>query len=236
MRGYRLTNLDPKGTVRQLLEICMSDMERKTAGVPTLKRLPLYLRLLRKMKENGEEYASGTVVAKELGLDPIVVRKDLAITGAVGRPRLGFPMDEIISAIEEFLGWSNTSDAFLVGVGNMGRALLGYQGFEQHGMRIVAAFDSDPNIIGTAVHGKSVLDISKMPDLAKRMHVRIGILTVTASVAQGVADAMIAGGIRAIWNFTPTSLDVPNYVILQREELASSLAVLSHRLLIESRC
>jgi redox-sensing transcriptional repressor len=212
----------------------MSQLEQRTAGVPTLKRLPLYLRLLRKMKENGDEYASGTVVAKELGLDPIVVRKDLAITGAVGRPRLGFPMDEIILAIEEFLGWSNTSDAFLVGVGSLGRALLGYQGFEQHGLRIAAAFDSNAEIIGTKVHGKTVLDVAKMPELAKRMHVRIGILTVTASVAQNVANAMIQGGIRAIWNFTPTTLDVPEHVILQREELASSLAVLSHRLLIES--
>ncbi|VGO20774.1 redox-sensing transcriptional repressor Rex [Pontiella sulfatireligans] len=211
----------------------MSQMEQKTAGVPTLKRLPLYLRLLRRMKENGDEYASGTVVAKELGLDPIVVRKDLAITGAVGRPRLGFPMDEIIEAIEEFLGWSNTTDAFLVGVGNMGRALLGYQGFEQHGMRIVAAFDSSPEIIGTKVHGKTILDIETMPALAKRMHVQIGVITVTASVAQDVANAMIEGGIRGIWNFTPTSLDVPKHVILQREELASSLAVLSHRLLLE---
>jgi len=212
----------------------MSPSERKTAGVPTLKRLPLYLRLLRTMRESGEEYASGTVVAKKLGLDPIVVRKDLAITGAVGRPRLGFPMNEIIDAIEEFLGWSNTSDAFLAGVGNLGRALLGYKGFEQHGMRIVAAFDSDPKIIGQTIHGRKILDIAEMPKLAKRMHVQIGVLTVSASAAQGVANAMIAGGIRAIWNFTPVTLDVPDHVILQREELASSLAVLSHRLLLET--
>jgi redox-sensing transcriptional repressor len=210
----------------------MSQSERKTAGVPTLKRMPLYLRLLRKMKENGQEYASGTVVAKELGLDPIVVRKDLAITGAVGRPRLGFPLDNIIESIEEFLGWTNTSDAFLVGVGHLGTALLGYQGFEQHGLRIVAAFDSNPKIIGTKVHGKTILDVAKLPDLAKDLHVQIGILTVTASVAQNVADTMIASGIHGIWNFTPATLDVPQHVILQREELASSLAVLSHRLLL----
>jgi redox-sensing transcriptional repressor len=210
----------------------MSQVERKTAGVPTLKRLPLYLRVLRKMKENGEEYASGTVVARELGLDPIVVRKDLAITGTVGRPRLGFPMDEIIEAIEEFLGWSNTTDALLVGCGNLGSALLGYKGFEQHGMRIVAAFDSDPEIIGTTIHGREIHDVAKMPKMAKELHVQIGVLTVSASKAQQVADAMIEGGIRAIWNFTPTTLDAPEHVILQREELASSLAVLSHRLLI----
>jgi redox-sensing transcriptional repressor len=211
----------------------MSQTERKTAGVPTLKRMPLYLRLLRKMKEDGEQYASGTVVAKELGLDPIVVRKDLAITGAVGRPRLGFPMDDIITAIEDFLGWTNTSDAFLVGVGHLGTALLGYQGFEQHGMRIVAAFDSNPEIIGTKIHGKTILDAATLPELAKDMHVQIGVLTVTASVAQRVADAMIEGGIRGIWNFTPATLEVPGHVILQREELASSLAVLSHRLLLQ---
>ena len=211
----------------------MSDVERKTAGVPTLKRLPLYLRLLRTMQEEGNEYASGAVVARELGLDPIVVRKDLAITGAVGRPRLGFQMDEIIIAIEEFLGWSNTSDAILVGVGNLGTALLGYQGFEQHGMRIVAAFDSNPAIVGKTIHGKTILDFSELPTLARRMHVQIGVMTVTASVAQKVADSMIEGGIRGIWNFTPATLTVPEHVILQREDLASSLAVLSHRLLID---
>jgi redox-sensing transcriptional repressor len=211
----------------------MPQTEQRTAGVPTLKRLPLYLRLLREMKEAGNEYASGAVVARELGLDPIVVRKDLAITGAVGRPRLGFKMDEIIAAIEEFLGWSNTTDAFLVGVGNLGTALLGYQGFGQHGLRIVAAFDADPMIIGKKVHGKTILDVKKLPALAKQMHVQIGVLTVTASVAQRVVDAMIEGGIRGIWNFTPATLDVPRGIILQREELASSLAVLSRRLLLE---
>jgi redox-sensing transcriptional repressor len=210
----------------------MSQLEQKTAGVPTLKRLPLYLRLLRKMKEAGKEYASGAVVARELGLDPIVVRKDLAITGAVGRPRLGFQLDEIITAIESFLGWSNTTDAVLAGVGNLGTALLGYQGFGQHGLRIKAAFDSNPRLIGKPIHGKTVLDIKKLPSLARRMHVQIGILTATASVAQEIADAMIAGGIRGIWNFTPAKLTVPPKVTLQREDLASSLAVLSHRLLL----
>ena len=120
----------------------MDQNERKKVGIPTLKRLPLYLRLLRQMKDDGRDYASGTVVAKKLSLDPIVVRKDLAITGAVGRPRLGFQMDEIIEAIEDFLGWTNTSEAFLVGVGNLGRALLRHKGFEQHGLKIISGFDS----------------------------------------------------------------------------------------------
>ncbi len=210
----------------------MAQPGQMKASVPTLKRFPLYLRVLRRMQTEGATYASGAVVARELGLDPIVVRKDLAITGTVGRPRLGFQMDEIVSAIEEFLGWSNTTDAILVGVGNLGTALLGYTGFEQHGMRIVAAFDADPAIIGSTVNRMKVLDIKKMPALVKRMHIQIGVITVTASVAQTVADSMIEGGIRGIWNFTPTKLVVPSEVILQREDLASSLAVLSHRLLV----
>jgi len=204
--------------------------ERRTAGVPTIKRMPLYLRLLRRMRNEGQTYASGAVLADALGLEAIVVRKDLAITGAVGRPRLGFPLVELISAIEDFLGWNNTTDAFLAGTGSLGSALLGYSGFRQHGLNIKAAFDADPVVIGTQVHGKTVLDIQKLPGLARRMHVRIGILTVPEFVAQEVTDHMIAGGIRGIWNFTPAKLTVPPEVILQREDLASSLAVLSHRL------
>ncbi|WP_052882901.1 redox-sensing transcriptional repressor Rex [Kiritimatiella glycovorans] len=205
-------------------------MACKTAGVPTLKRLPLYLRLLRRMREEGAEYASGAVLARELELDPIVVRKDLAITGARGKPRLGFPLHELIESVEEFLGWSNTTDAFLAGTGSLGQALLGYRGFEQHGLRITAAFDVDSGTVGRRIYGKTVLHIDRLADLARRMHVRLGILTVPAAVAQEVADAMVAGGIRGIWNFTPTRLHVPEEVILQREDLASTLAVLSHKL------
>jgi redox-sensing transcriptional repressor len=196
--------------------------------------MPLYLRILRRMKAEGGEYASGAVVAKELGLDPIVVRKDLAITGVVGRPRLGFALDEIIAGVETFLGWNNTTDAFLVGAGSLGSALLGYQGFQQQGLRIVAAFDSNPAVIGKKVRGKEILPISKMQDLAKRMHVQIGILTVNGEMAQEVADMMVAAGIRGIWNFTPTKLDVPDHVILQREDLAQSLAVLSHKIYLNA--
>lgn len=212
----------------------MNINDRKTAGVPTLKRMPLYLRILRRMKEQGMEYASGAVVAKELDLDPIVVRKDLAITGVVGRPRLGFALDEIIEGVECFLGWNNTSDAFLVGAGFLGSALVGYKGFKQQGLRIVAAFDANPEIVGKKVHDKEVLSIDKLPDLAKRMHVQIGILTVPEAVAQEVANVMIESGIRGIWNFTPVKLDVPDHIILQREDLAQSLAVLSHKIYLNA--
>jgi redox-sensing transcriptional repressor len=207
-----------------------SRIERKTAGVPTIKRMPLYLRLLRQMQAEGKTYASSAVLARALGLEPIVVRKDLAITGAVGRPRLGFPLNELIEHIERFLGWNNTTDAFLAGTGSLGSALLGYAGFAQHGLSITAAFDRDPQIVGSVVHGKKILPIHKLPELARRMHVQLGILTVPEAAAQSVAERMVDGGIRGIWNFTPVRLDLPPHIILQREDLAASLAVLSHRL------
>ncbi len=205
----------------------------RTAGVPTLRRMPLYLRMLREMRETGQPYASGAVVARELNLDPIVVRKDMAITGVIGRPRLGFPVEELIAAIETFLGWSNTTDAFLCGVGSLGRALLGYDGFKQHGLRIIAAFDTDPAKIDTHERGVRIFPLAKMPAMIKRMHVQLGILTVPTDAAQSVADTMIEAGIRGIWNFSPVKLTVPERIVIQRVDLASSLAVLSHRLYMQ---
>jgi redox-sensing transcriptional repressor len=206
----------------------------KTAGIPTLKRMPSYLRLLKEIKADGKEYASGAFIARALGLDPIVVRKDLAITGVVGKPRLGFPTNEIILAINQFLGWTNRTDAVLAGAGALGSALLGYEGFKQHGLQIVAAFDADPEIVGSIVRSREIMHISKLTEMAERMKIQIGILTVPVEVAQEVADAMVAGGIRGIWNFTPVKLNVPDYVILQRQDLASSLAVLSHKLYLDA--
>ena len=208
-------------------------LKPRTAGVPTLQRLPLYLRLLREMHQAGDTYASGAVVARALQLDPILVRKDLAITGVSGRPRLGFPVAALITAIEAFLGWNNTTDAFLCGVGSLGRALLGYDGFRQHGLRIIAAFDVNPQKIGLKEHGVKVLDLAVMPAMIRRLHVQLGIITVPSEAAQPVAEAMVEAGIRGIWNFTPVKLDLPREIVIQRVDLASSLAVLSHRLFMQ---
>ena len=199
-------------------------------GIATLRRLPVYLRALRGIADGGDKNISSALLAKQLEYDPIQVRKDLAATGVVGRPRLGFDIKELVAAIESCLGWNNRSDAFLVGVGSLGSALLGYQGFEQFGLRIVAAFDSNPKLIGSNVHGLTILDTSTLAALAARMRVHIGILTVTPEVAQEVCDDMLRGGIHGIWNFTPTRLHTPPDIVIQRVDLAADLAILSHRL------
>ena len=204
--------------------------KRSSIAIPSIRRLPLYLNFLKKLKHEKNEYVSGTVIANHLGLQPIQVRKDLAITGIVGKTKLGFQIDELIKAIEHFLGWDNANDAFLVGTGNLGVALIGYKEFNDKGLNIVAAFDNDKKKIGNKVRNCEILPLDKLATLIKRMHVKIGILTLPAAQAQETAEIMVDAGIVAIWNFTPTSLNVPDSIIVENVRLSSSLSVLTKKL------
>jgi redox-sensing transcriptional repressor len=202
----------------------------RVAGVACVRRLPAYLQMLRVLQGEGQEYVSGTVLATTHAREPVLVRKDLAVTGAVGVPRRGFQIAELISRIERFLGWDNQTKAVLVGVGNLGTALLGYQGFEALGLRIAGAFDRDPAKVGKWVQGREVQPLSRLPVFVRRGGIRLGVLTVPAAAAQEAAELMIAAGLRGIWNFSPAKLKVPEGVVTQKEDLAEGLAVLSHKL------
>lgn len=196
---------------------------------PTLRRLPVYYQYV-KNHMSQETYISGTQIAEALGQKPIQVRKDLEIAGAIGKPRLGYPVAELIDNLEQFLGYRRVDDAFLIGAGHLGLALLGYEGFKQRGLNIVAAFDADPEKVGKRFHDKDILHIDKFATLVERMKIPIGILTVPAHEAQKIADIMTKAGIKAIWNFAPVHIHVPPDVIVQHENLASSLVVLSKKL------
>jgi redox-sensing transcriptional repressor len=137
--------------------------------------------------------------------------------------------------MEDFLGYNNAHDAFIVGAGHLGQALLGYEGFEDYGLHIVAAFDSDPAKADMLVAGKKVLPMEKLEDMVRRLHILIGILAVPSYEAQAVCDRMIAAGIKAVWNFTPFHLTVPEGVIVQHENMATSLAVLANKLEVALR-
>jgi len=199
-------------------------------SVATMRRMPHYLRLLKSYKTKDREIISCTRIAETLQLTAIQVRKDLACTGIVGKPKTGYEIDALISAIESFLGWNNTRDAFLVGAGNLGRALLGYKGFSDYNLNIAAAFDTNEALIGQTIHGKEILHLDKMQNLAQRMHVHIGILTVPADQAQAIADLMVFSEIRAIWNFAPVKLQLRPDMIVENVELSASLAVLTSKL------
>ena len=198
--------------------------------VPSIRRLPLYLSFLRQLREQKVEVVSSTRIAEELGLTGIQVRKDLAMTGIVGRPKIGHSINELVSHIESFLGWDKPRPAFLVGVGHLGTALLGYKGFKQENLDIVASFDSDPEKIGKTILGRPTFPVSEFSQKAKEMNVQCAILTVPAQFAQATADMMVESGIIGIWNFAPVQIFVPDSVIVENVSLSSSYAVLSQRL------
>lgn len=193
---------------------------------PTLRRLPLYYQYLLHQKENNRDYISGTHIAQALDLVPIQVRKDLQSAGAVGKPKVGYSVDALLHIIEHFLGYDNSTDAFLVGVGNLGQALMGYDGFNNFGVNVVAAFDIDRSCIGREFFGKPVFPVNKFKNLVYRMNVKIGIITTPPEPAARIAKMMADSGIKGIWNFAPVHLDLPDSVIVQNENLAVSLSML----------
>lgn len=197
---------------------------------PTLRRLPLYYHYLKSVLAGGREAISCTHIGNDLNLDPTQIRKDLAYTGIKGMPKVGYQIDNLLNCLEDFFGWNRIDEAFLVGVGNIGRALLKYDGFKSYGFKIVAAFDIDPVSVGKTFCDVKVLPVDKLQNLCGRMKVKIGVIATTEDAAQEVADQMIAGGIRGIWNFAPAAIKVPDGVIVQNENLAAGLAVLSKKL------
>ena len=204
----------------------------RTRRIPeaSLRRLPVYHRILQEMAAAGLQSVSCSSIGKALNLDPTQVRKDIEATGLTGKPKVGYTVAALAHGIADFLGWNNTKDAFLAGAGSLGSALLGYERFRQYGVNIVAAFDTDPARIDQQIHGKAVLNLDKLAGLARRMHIHLGVIATPAPAAQLVADLMVEGGIRAIWNFAPIHLRVPPSVILQNEDLYRSLASLSFKL------
>ncbi len=196
----------------------------------SLRRLPIYYRSLQEMMAAGVGQVSCADLARVLDLDPTQVRKDIEMTGIVGKPRIGYGMGELVRWIENFLGWNRPKEAVLAGAGSLGSALLGYEKFRSHGMEIVAVFDIDPEKIGGLNHGKEVLPLLLLPDFVRRKRTLLGVIATPADAAQSVADLMIMGGVRAIWNFAPAHIHVPERVILQNEDLYHSLASLSFKL------
>ena len=204
-------------------------MERKEISKSVLKRLPGYLSYLKSIPDGTMPYISATALANALGMGEVQVRKDLAMVSDGGRPKIGYLRESLIEDISQFLGYDNTTDAILVGAGKLGQALLGYGGFEAYGLNILAAFDAKPFASKTQ-EGKPVYPIDQLESFCRGNKVLMGIITVPAPYAQEVCDQLVACGIKAIWNFAPIHLDVPSNILVQNENMATSLAVLSMHL------
>ena len=200
-------------------------MERKEISKSVLKRLPGYLAYLKGIVDTTTPYISATGIANALGMGEVQVRKDLALVSNGGRPKVGYPREKLIEDIEQFLGYDNTTDAVLIGAGKLGQALLGYNGFAAYGLNILAAFDAAPATDRTE-DGKPIYHIQQMQSFFSAHKVLMGIITVPAPYAQDVCDQLIHCGIKAIWNFAPVHLEVPDGILVQNENMATSLAVL----------
>lgn len=191
----------------------------------TLSRLPAYLRYLKGEEEKGVIYISSASIARDMRLAAISVRKDLALVSASGKPRMGFELVRLIEDIEKLLGYRRYTNAVVVGAGGLGRAILAYEGFENYGIHVVAAFDNSPSKIG-AVAGKPIYPVERLNEIVAREAIEKAIIAVPKAAAQEACNALIAAGVRCILNFAPTYLTVPNGVQVKSVDFAAMLATL----------
>jgi redox-sensing transcriptional repressor len=197
---------------------------------PTIRRLPWYLSNSKLLKQEGEQYVSSTQLAKETGIDASQIAKDLSYVNISGRTRVGYEIDLLISVLEDFLGFVNVHKAFLFGAGSLGAALLDDSGLAHFGLEIVAAFDVNPKLVNTKVNSIPIFHTDEFAAKMKEYKVNIGVLTVPIEIAQRITDIMIDGGIKAIWNFTPFRIRVPENIVVQNTSLYSHLALMFNRL------
>lgn len=212
----------------------MSDGANSNSGktsdsVPqaVVNRLSLYLRELQHLLRDGHETTSSTQLGKLLGFTDAQVRKDLAYFGQFGYPGIGYKCEELVTAIRRILGTDRDWPIGLVGVGNLGRALLGYKGFSTQGFRLVAAFDEDQNKVSKNINGIPIFHISDLRTVARQMHLKLGIVAVPGPAAQAVADDLVEAGVEGIMNFAPVTISLPDTVRLVAVDLAIELEQLS---------
>lgn len=211
----------------------MSTSIRKEADKvpePTLRRLPWYLSNIKLMKEKGEQYVSSTQISKEINIDASQIAKDLSYVNISGRTRVGYNIDALIEVLESFLGFTDMHKAFLFGVGSLGAALLQDSGLHHFGLEIVAAFDVNPQLVGKDLNGIPIFHSDDFEVKMEEYDVNIGVLTVPINIAQEITDKMVEGGIKAVWNFTPFRIRVPENIVVQNTSLYAHLAVMFNRL------
>ena len=197
---------------------------------PTLRRLPWYLAFVKLMKGKGEAFISSTQIAKEINVDPSQVAKDLSFVNISGKTRVGYDINALVDVLEDFLGFTSQHKAFLFGVGSLGASLLHDTGLSQYGLEIVAGFDVREDLDGNMINGIPVFHMDDFPAKKKEFGATIGVITVPVEKAQEVTDRIIEGGIKALWNFTPFRIRVPEHIVVQNTSMYAHLAVMFNRL------
>lgn len=199
-------------------------------------RVPLYLTVSRNLAAEGHKFITAPMIAKSTNINVETVKKDLSlICKTPGHPRMGREALILVNEIVEFGVYTQISNAILIGAGSLGRALLSYQQFNDWGLNIAAAFDTNPQLVGTVVNNKPIHSLNELSTVISATNSEIAIITVPASAAQSVVDLAVSAGIKAIWNFSPTHISVPKKIILQNENMASSLSLLNYHLRVSKQ-
>ncbi len=205
-------------------------MKANGIPAPAVRRLSLYLRELDKLSMNGQERVSSKQLGEALRFTATQIRKDLAYFGQFGRPGIGYDVGELAESIRRILGTDRVWNVLLVGAGNLGMALSAYRGFARKGFRLVAVFDSDATKVGRPVPAMPELvvqSVNDIPRLVGEKDIRLAIVAVPGEAAQGIADVLVAAGIRGLLNFAPVSLDIDANVAVCAVDLAVQLEQLS---------
>lgn len=193
----------------------------------TIDRLPLYFRTLKLTRDEGMEFISSEELGQRLGITPEQIRKDLTLLGKFGKKGVGYHIFELISSMGKILGLNNNWNIAIVGLGHFGWALAHYRKFDTLGFKLVAMFDVDSNKIGQCINGIKVSNLDCLQEVMQEHSIHIGIIAVSESDAQEVADKLVAAGVRGIWNFAPRKIKVPNTVQIINEDLSIRLSSLS---------
>ena len=201
---------------------------------PTLRRLPWYLAYVRLLEQRNIEYVSSTQISKEINVDASQIAKDLSFLNIKGKTRIGYEVRKLVKELTDFLGFKSSHEAFVIGVGSLGAALIQDVGLSQYGMNIVAGFDVDPKLVGTDVCGVHIYDMSELAARQREYGVSIAILTVPVEYAQDATNLIVESGLKAIWNFTPFRIKVPDDIVIQNTSIYAHLALIYNRMGLKS--
>ncbi len=203
-------------------------MRERKIPEATVARLPIYLRALQDMAEEGLRTVSSEDLARAARVNAAKVRKDLSYLGSFGTRGVGYDAEYLAFQISRELGLTKSWNVMIAGAGNLGHALARYKGFAEKGFKVVAILDSDPKKIGAEVDGHLIEDVADMDRIVKERKVVIGIVTTPASAAQEVVDRMVAAGVRSILNFAPVVLHAPPHVSIRNVDVSRELQILTY--------
>lgn len=203
---------------------------REILPEPTLRRLPWYLAYVSLLRSHHVEYVSSTAISRELNVDASQIAKDLSYLAIKGKTRIGYEVPVLEKELRELLGFTTVHNAFMIGTGSLGGALMADSGLSHYGLNIVAGFDVNPHLVGTSIRDIPIFHISSLEEKRLEFDAEIAVIAVPVEVAQESADTCVAAGIKALWNFTPSRIKTAGDIVIQNTSIYSHLAVMYNRL------